>query len=673
MEKDLKTYLDEIEIILLEVEEYKNFKKKFLDELKKISKEYEQGKFDYKTYNKLKEKILLSKTKEEQIEYYNAYILSLVKKLEYLNTQVFSKLYNNETYNLALTKLENKEKNAYKTPISKKIERKIENEAPIFQKSPIQNQTPTPSQKQIPKQSPKNAIIQNEITELKEQTAPTKLNKENFQKISKNNYTQNIQTEEIITNTNETEPIKNKKEYQTPKPEELGLEEDNSLEIIQTKTETKKEKDYDIKLDTVDGQIYDAANDAIPKPKAKKNIPTPIPKKKGASGFFKSIFGEKEKDTKEKQLEFKSIINFEFIKDFVKRIRNSEEIISKDTTKGKSLLDFSELGKVDFETEAKKNPNLLIKQASQLKDLLKVRKVKIYSPSIIGTVSNIVVRKLSILLIDKFPDFFKSFYLTLRYANVKILSNTYINIMVFLSLISSVIFGAFSLMYSITFNDPITLLISKAFLMTIIGGALCAGFMIYYPNMLIKNRLKSINTNMPFAIDQMSSIVASGVPPAAMFRLLSDTKEYGDISLEIEKISNYIDIFGYDLLTAVKSISATTPSPQFKEFLDGLVSTIESGGSLKNYLSQKSQEALLSYKMERQKYVETIGTYSDIYTGVLIAAPLFFVSALSLVSVLGGKIGGYSVETVMSFGTYIIIPLLNIAFVLFLEFNQPDI
>jgi flagellar protein FlaJ len=191
--------------------------------------------------------------------------------------------------------------------------------------------------------------------------------------------------------------------------------------------------------------------------------------------------------------------------------------------------------------------------------------------------------------------------------------------------------------------------------------------------MRAKSRKRSINTNLPFAIDHMSSVISSGVSPATMFKLISNSKEYGEISIEIDKVSNYVEFFGYDILTALRAVALITPSEEFKEFIDGFVSTIETGGDLKGYLAQKSSEALLNYRLERQKYVEALSTYSDIYTGVLIAAPLFFVIALSLVSVIGGNIGGFSVGTIISFGTYLIIPLLNMAFLIFLEASQPEV
>ncbi|MBI5398825.1 type II secretion system F family protein [Candidatus Woesearchaeota archaeon] len=189
----------------------------------------------------------------------------------------------------------------------------------------------------------------------------------------------------------------------------------------------------------------------------------------------------------------------------------------------------------------------------------------------------------------------------------------------------------------------------------------------------MKTRRKSINTNLSFAINHMGAVAASGVPPTKMFKLIAQSTEYGELSIEIEKIVNYVDVFGYDVLTAIKTVAATTPSPAFKEFFEGMISTTQSGGDIKAYLSQKAKEAMLTYKLDRKKYTETISTYSDIYTGILIAAPLFFVAALSLVSLLGGKVGGVDVNIITVVGTYLVIPILNIGFITFLELTQPEV
>ena len=46
-----------------------------------------------------------------------------------------------------------------------------------------------------------------------------------------------------------------------------------------------------------------------------------------------------------------------------------------------------------------------------------------------------------------------------------------------------------------------------------------------------------------------------------MFRLIAESSdEYGAVSEELQKITNYIEIFGYDLSSAVETVAASTPS-----------------------------------------------------------------------------------------------------------------
>ena len=67
-----------------------------------------------------------------------------------------------------------------------------------------------------------------------------------------------------------------------------------------------------------------------------------------------------------------------------------------------------------------------------------------------------------------------------------------------------------------------------------------------------------------------------------------------------------------------------------------------------------------------------MSTYSDIYVGVLIAAPLLFFTTLAIIHVIGGTIGGLSISTLAVIGTYIAVPLLNILFLLILSAIQPE-
>ena len=191
--------------------------------------------------------------------------------------------------------------------------------------------------------------------------------------------------------------------------------------------------------------------------------------------------------------------------------------------------------------------------------------------------------------------------------------------------------------------------------------------------MVVGSRNRMIKNDLPFVIIHMAAVAGSGAKPLSMFKLIASSGEYRGLEAEIKKILNYVNLFGYNISTALKTVATTTPSPRFRDLLTGMVATIESGGSLKSYLNSMAQDAMHTYSLERKKYVEVLSTYSDIYTGILIAAPLLFIVTLAIINLLGGDIAGVSVKVIALLGTYLVIPLLNIFFLLFLNITQPEI
>jgi len=258
-------------------------------------------------------------------------------------------------------------------------------------------------------------------------------------------------------------------------------------------------------------------------------------------------------------------------------------------------------------------------------------------------------------------------------SNLNILFETYVGKMVMFT-----IFAFFITFIGITF--VLTLFLIPPVL-TIIGALIASSatsfailtFYHSYPFHLLTSKRVSIDSAMPFALSHMGAIAASGVPPFIIFKLIANVPEYGEVSNESKRIVRNVDAFGMDITSAVRNVAERTPSAEFKQFLFGLISTIETGGNMKSYLENSAKEALFNYRLKREKYLQTLSTYADFYTAVLIAAPLFFVSVLSILSLIGGQIFGLSIPTAMKLGVYLLMPLLNIIFILFIHYTQPSL
>jgi len=310
----------------------------------------------------------------------------------------------------------------------------------------------------------------------------------------------------------------------------------------------------------------------------------------------------------------------------------------------------------------------IAKQKAKKAGKISKKEYSVYKASELGKIANYFFEELSIKLTKKYPEFFKSIINSLRVSNIKILSKTYISIMFFLTIISFILGIVLSL---ILLKGEVAFIILRTVFLGLTAGIVTFALVYFYPLNVIKNKRRSIRNELPFMIIHMAAVAGSGTHPTNIFKLILESKDYKELGAEIKEILNYINLFGYNLSTALRSVAAITPSIRFKELLNGMVSTIETGGDLKNFLNQKAEESLNTYRLERKKYVETLSTYSDIYTGVLIAAPLLFIVTLAIINVIGGKIGGMSVDFVAKIGVFGLIPFLNVAFLLFLDVVQP--
>ncbi len=296
----------------------------------------------------------------------------------------------------------------------------------------------------------------------------------------------------------------------------------------------------------------------------------------------------------------------------------------------------------------------------------------VYKSSRYGSFANLFAENLTLYFTHKYQKFFNELTHLLILGDIKILSKTYVSMGIFTSFLSAISSFLLFNLYIFFSNGNFVIGLIKSVPISFLFFVITPALFYFYPYTLIGNRKKAIKNDLPFAIIHMAAIAGSGASPISIFNLLLNSGEYKGLEVEIKKIVNYVNLFGYDLSTALKAVSMATPSNDFKDLLTGITAATESGGDLRAYLQGKASDALSTYRLERKKYVESLATYSDIYTGVLIAAPLLFMTTLAIINVIGGAIGGLSVKTISIAGTYGVIPILNIVFLIFLSLIQPE-
>ena len=270
---------------------------------------------------------------------------------------------------------------------------------------------------------------------------------------------------------------------------------------------------------------------------------------------------------------------------------------------------------------------------------------------------------------DRYLKNFETLRQNLKHANIGYLLRTWVSMTLLTTFIVYVIALGGTLSLALVFGfGLISFLLAVVFVP--IMAAFLTFFMFYtYPIQKAKKIQRSIEINLPFALTHMSAISSSGIPPELMFELLTKFEEYGEISKQSALIVRNIKSFGMSSVLAIRDIAQRTPSFAFRQVLNGIDSTIEKVGNLSEYINNMAEKALFDYKVKREKYLKTLENYADVYTALLIAAPLMMLAILGILSVIGGDIGGYSLRDMMLLITLVIIPLLNTGFIMFVHFT----
>lgn len=302
-------------------------------------------------------------------------------------------------------------------------------------------------------------------------------------------------------------------------------------------------------------------------------------------------------------------------------------------------------------------------------NLISLKKIKkgssaggdVHKSSSYARISNKLFLKYSERLSPKFSDLSED----LKKANIPFLLSSYLSMAIMSSMIAFIA-GAliFGLMMMASLSNWIYFVVPLG-----LAGLSMAAFHMY-PSSEANSVQKKISQELPFAVIYMAAIAGSNIEPTKIFKIIAASEEYLNVGVEIRKVIAQVDIYGYDLITALKNVAGKTSNKDLSELFSGIATNISTGGALKDYLEKKSENFLLDYKLERQQYARLAGTFMDVYISLLIAAPLILMMMFIVMNVAGLCMGGLSITTLLalSIGGIVII---NIIFLFVLNMKQP--
>jgi flagellar protein FlaJ len=190
----------------------------------------------------------------------------------------------------------------------------------------------------------------------------------------------------------------------------------------------------------------------------------------------------------------------------------------------------------------------------------------------------------------------------------------------------------------------------------------------YYPVTVVSSRRQNIDIVLPHAIVYMYALSHGGMSLLEVMRSLASASEtYGEVSNEFEMIVNDIDLFGTDMYTALQNARNITPSENLEQFLDDMISVLDSGGDVTIFLEEESETYLREAEDEQENFLETLSLLAEVFVVGFVAAPLFLIVTLVVISLIGGN-----TISQISMLVYLVMPIAMLAFLFLLDvLGQP--
>ena len=305
------------------------------------------------------------------------------------------------------------------------------------------------------------------------------------------------------------------------------------------------------------------------------------------------------------------------------------------------------------------------------------KKIKEKKPSSYINLSNRIFSDYSKKLAEK--KFFGHLERDLIKASLEFPARSYISVMLFstsIAFFSGILIFIFFLFFNIGAELPIVTFTEEKILLRllktfwIIFAVPISTFLLiyFYPSMEKKSTEHKIEQELPFAAIHMSAISGSMIEPSNIFKIIISTKEYPYVEKEFKKILNGINVYGYDLVNALRKVAFNGPSRKLSDLLNGLATTITSGGNLPDFFEKRAQSLLFEHRLEREKKSRAAETFMDIYISVVIAAPMILMLLLIMM-----KVSGLGIQMSTGMLTFLIVvgvALINVVFLTFLHLRN---
>ena len=190
----------------------------------------------------------------------------------------------------------------------------------------------------------------------------------------------------------------------------------------------------------------------------------------------------------------------------------------------------------------------------------------------------------------------------------------------------------------------------------ILAGAVLYLLALILPELRAMNRQRDINAKLPYALNYVTTMASAGATPEAIFASLAQQPIYGAVAHEAAWITRDVQLLGMDIVTALSRAVDRSSSEKFQDLLQGAITSLTSGGDLRTYFNNKAEQFIYENRQDQKRFLDGLGVLAESFVTVVVAAPLFLIVILSVMTSLGGD-----AEQTLVLGYALVLVLLPLA------------
>jgi flagellar protein FlaJ len=170
---------------------------------------------------------------------------------------------------------------------------------------------------------------------------------------------------------------------------------------------------------------------------------------------------------------------------------------------------------------------------------------------------------------------------------------------------------------------------------SLVFGGITYSLLKYYPTFRSGDMAARIDRSLPSAITYLYALSRGGMELIEILESLAKQRRvYGGVADHVGYIVRDIRYFNIDIIQAMHDANDRCPSRHMRDFLDGLIMVLDSGGNLTEYFRAKAAYYYERAEADQEEYLNSLGMVAEGYITVFVAGPLFLMTVLVVVGMI---------------------------------------